>query len=95
MTKWLLPYAPGTNTNALARRVPTISFTAEGHAPSDISAHCAQNNIYVWDGHNYAIEPVSQLGLMEAGGVVRIGIAHYNTMEEVDRTLQIVAQSLI
>jgi len=34
------------------------------------------------------------LGLMETGGVVRVGIAHYNTMEEVDRTLEVIADSL-
>jgi cysteine desulfurase family protein (TIGR01976 family) len=84
-----------TDAKAMDRRVPTISFTAEGHKPSDISAALARQNIYVWDGHNYAIEPATQLGLMETGGVVRVGIAHYNTMEEVDRALEVIAGSLV
>ena len=83
-----------TDASAMDRRVPTISFTAEGSSPSDIAAALARQNIYVWDGHNYAIEPATQLGLMETGGVVRVGIAHYNTMEEVDRTLEVIADSL-
>jgi len=83
-----------TDASAMDRRVPTISFTAEGHRPGDIAAALGRQNIYVWDGHNYAIEPASQLGLMETGGVVRVGIAHYNTMEEVDRTLEVIAASL-
>jgi len=83
-----------TDASAMDRRVPTISFTAEGHRPGDIAAALGRQNIYVWDGHNYAIEPASQLGLMETGGVVRVGIAHYNTMEEVDRTLEVIADSL-
>jgi cysteine desulfurase family protein (TIGR01976 family) len=83
-----------TDASAMSRRVPTISFTAEGHRPGDIAADLGRQNIYVWDGHNYAIEPASQLGLMEKGGVVRVGIAHYNTMEEVDRTLEVIADSL-
>jgi len=83
-----------TDAKAMDRRVPTISFTARGHKPSDISAALAKQNIYVWDGHNYAVEPATQLGLMETGGVVRVGIAHYNTMEEVDRTLEAIAASL-
>jgi len=83
-----------TDVKAMDRRVPTISFTAAGHKPSDIASALARENIYVWDGHNYAIEPATQLGLMESGGVVRVGIAHYNTMEEVDRTLEAIADSL-
>jgi selenocysteine lyase/cysteine desulfurase len=42
----------------------------------------------VWDGHNYALEIYRKLGLLEAGGGVRIGPVHYNTMAEVDRTLE-------
>jgi cysteine desulfurase family protein (TIGR01976 family) len=80
-----------TDANAMDRRVPTISFTAEGHKPKAIAAALARQNIYVWDGHNYAIEPASQLGLMETGGVVRVGIAHYNTLQEVDRALEAIA----
>jgi selenocysteine lyase/cysteine desulfurase len=83
-----------TDAEAMERRVPTISFTAKGHKPRDIATALARENIYVWDGHNYAIEPATLLGLMETGGVVRVGIAHYNTMEEVDRTLKVIAASL-
>ncbi len=43
--------------------------------------------IAVWSGHNYAYEPVRHLGLNEDTGVVRIGLAHYNTAAEVERTL--------
>ena len=83
-----------TSSNALARRVPTISFTAEGHKPSDISGKLAEHDIYVWDGHNYAVEPATQLGLMDKGGVVRVGLAHYNTMDEVERTLDVITNHL-
>jgi selenocysteine lyase/cysteine desulfurase len=83
-----------TSSNALARRVPTISFTVDGHKPRDISANLAEHDIYVWDGHNYAVEPAEQLGLMDKGGVVRIGLAHYNTIEEVERTLYVIGTHL-
>jgi cysteine desulfurase family protein (TIGR01976 family) len=83
-----------TSSNALARRVPTISFTAEGHKPVDITAKLAKHSIYVWDGHNYAIEPVNEMGLMDKGGVVRVGLAHYNTMAEVERTIDVLAEHL-
>ncbi len=83
-----------TNSNALSKRVPTISFTAEGHKPRDIAQALGDQHIYVWDGHNYAVEPINHLGLMEGGGVVRVGLAHYNTAEEIDRTLDAIAAHL-
>lgn len=76
-----------TSANAMHRRVPTVSFTIEGHHPNDLAQGFARDNIFVWSGHNYAIEPVSRMGLMEKGGVLRVGLAHYNTEEEVDALL--------
>jgi len=81
-----------TNPNAMEKRVPTISFTAIGHSPRDLATTLGASGIQVWDGHNYAIEPVNYLGLMETGGVVRIGLAHYNTAEEIDQTLAVIDQ---
>lgn len=76
-----------TSANAMHRRVPTVSFTLEGHHPQDLAKAFASDNIFVWSGHNYAIEPVSRMGLMDKGGVLRVGLAHYNTEAEVDALL--------
>jgi cysteine desulfurase family protein (TIGR01976 family) len=76
-----------TSANAMHRRVPTVSFTIEGHHPNQLAQGFARDNIFVWSGHNYAIEPVSRMGLMEKGGVLRVGLAHYNTEEDVDALL--------
>lgn len=76
-----------TSANAMHRRVPTVSFTLEGHHPTDLAKRFAKDNIFVWSGHNYAIEPVSRMGLMDKGGVLRVGLAHYNTEAEVDALL--------
>jgi cysteine desulfurase family protein (TIGR01976 family) len=73
-----------TSSNAMHRRVPTISFTAHGHHPKDLAQHFAADNIFVWSGHNYALEPVRKMGLMDQGGVLRVGMAHYNTLAEVE-----------
>lgn len=73
-----------TSENALHRRVPTVSFTLAGHDPDDLARAFARDNIFVWSGHNYAVEPVTRLGLMDKGGVLRVGLAHYNTEAEVD-----------
>ena len=73
----------------LARRVPTVSFTVKNQNPEEIAVKLSAENIFVWHGHNYALEAVRLMGIEEAGGVVRIGPVHYNTLEEIDRTLEV------
>ena len=70
------------------RRLPTVAFTSAAASPRDIAERLGAQNIFVWDGHNYALEIVRKLGLMESGGVVRVGLAHYNTADEIDALLQ-------
>jgi len=76
-----------TDSRSLSRRVPTVSFTAEGVHPERIAEELARRNIFVWSGHNYAVEVVDALGLSESGGVVRIGPVHYNSSAEIDQLL--------
>ena len=76
-----------TNPNRVGERVPTVSMTHDRVLPPQVAERLARDEICVWSGHNYAFEVVRQLGIDDATGVVRIGIAHYNTEEEVDRTL--------
>lgn len=68
-------------------RAPTVSFTFEGHTPETVCSHLATRGIFAWDGHFYAIRPMEVLGLLEQGGVTRLGISLYNTDEEIDRVL--------
>ena len=76
-----------TNPNRVGERVPTVSMTHERVSPPLVAERLARDGICVWSGHNYALEVVRHLGIDEETGVVRIGLAHYNTEEEVDRTL--------
>ena len=71
----------------LAQRVPTVSITHPRHRSTVLAKALAQQGINVWSGHNYAYEAVRQLGLDEREGVLRIGLAHYNTVAEIDRTI--------
>lgn len=66
-------------------RVPTFSFTLDRHAPPAVAAHLASRAVNTWDGDFYAWELVRALGLADSGGLLRIGLVHYNTLEEVDR----------
>lgn len=68
-------------------RVPTVSFTHDRMASSEIARALARENVFVWSGHNFALEVVRSLGISEDDGVVRIGAAHYNTLEEIDAAL--------
>ncbi|MGE3875802.1 MAG: cysteine desulfurase-like protein [Parvibaculaceae bacterium] len=79
------------SANAAHRRVPTVSFTIEGTRPEVLAKAFAEKNIFVWSGHNYAVEPVARMGLMEQGGVLRVGLAHYNTEAEVDAFISALA----
>jgi selenocysteine lyase/cysteine desulfurase len=73
------------DTGRLSERVPTFSFTLAGHHPRAVAEHLARRAISTWDGDFYAWELVRALGLDDAGGLLRIGLVHYNTLEEVDR----------
>ena len=77
-----------TNPNRVHERVPTISLRHNQYNPSEIAKSLADVGIYVWHGHNYAYEPTRFLQIPEDEGVVRIGLAHYNTGEEVARVVQ-------
>ena len=76
-----------TNPDRVGERVPTVSMTHDRVLPLQVAERLARDEICVWSGHNYAFEVVKQLGIDEETGVVRIGLAHYNTEEEVDKTL--------
>lgn len=75
----------------MTRRVPTFAFVVEGYAPADVVRHLADRAIYAWAGHFYAVETVARLGLEASGGLVRVGLCHYNTADEVDRLLAALA----
>ena len=52
-----------------------------------MAEHLAAREIYVWNGDFYAWELVERLGLRQREGLVRLGLVHYNTADEVDRLL--------
>jgi cysteine desulfurase family protein (TIGR01976 family) len=72
----------------VAGRVPTFSITLPPHRPRAIAEHLAARAISAWDGDFYAWELVRALGLADSGGLLRIGLVHYNTLEEVDRLVE-------
>ncbi len=69
-------------------RAPTISLTFEGLRPEQLCKKLADRNIYVWDGHFYAIRAIECMGLFEKGGVSRFGISAYTTEKEIERVIE-------
>ncbi|MBE0669078.1 MAG: cysteine desulfurase-like protein [Anaerolineales bacterium] len=69
----------------LDERVATFSFRIKDLHPRAVAEKLAQEGIYVWDGHYYAINVSERLGVEEHGGMVRVGAAHYNTLDEIAR----------
>jgi selenocysteine lyase/cysteine desulfurase len=74
--------------------VPTVSFTIDGIGPDSLVRLMAEEGIFVWSGHNYAWEIVHQLGIPADEGVVRIGAAAYNTLDEIDETVESVVRNV-
>jgi len=80
-----------TDPARVSQRVPTLSFTLEGTSPEEIARRLNESNIFVWNGNFYALTVTERLGLEEHGGLLRVGLVHYNTAEEVDHLLGVLA----
>jgi cysteine desulfurase family protein (TIGR01976 family) len=83
-----------TSPDAMHRRVPTVSFTHAAHRPDRIARALGERNMFVWSGHNYALEAARAMAIDSTGGAVRIGAAHYNTQDETDSLLQALVELL-
>jgi len=77
-----------TDVERLDERTPTFAVSLEGYSPAEVAARLGQQGIFVWDGHYYALAVMERLGLLESGGLVRIGFVHYNTEAEVNRVIE-------
>ncbi len=74
-----------TSPHSLDQRVPTFSFTLDDWTPSEIAIALDKAGINVWNGNFYALSVTERLGLEEKGGLLRVGLVHYNTQAEIDR----------
>ena len=72
------------------KRMATVSIRKEGLTPEALAQKLGAENIFVWNGNFYALGISERLGVEPSGGLVRIGLAHYNTLEEVDRCLTVI-----
>jgi cysteine desulfurase family protein (TIGR01976 family) len=68
-------------------RCSTVSLRLANHTPTEVAAFLGERGIFTWDGNYYALNLTERLGVEANGGLLRIGLVHYNTAEEVDRLL--------
>ena len=82
-----------TEPNRISERAPTVSFTHPSLSAKEIGRRLAERGVFVWAGNFYALELTEALGL-EPEGVLRAGLLHYNSLEEVDFFVESVAEIL-
>jgi selenocysteine lyase/cysteine desulfurase len=76
-----------TDPQRFSERCSTVSVRLPDHKPTEIAAFLGDRGIFTWDGNYYALNLTERLGVEQTGGLLRIGLVHYNTAEEVDRLL--------
>jgi cysteine desulfurase family protein (TIGR01976 family) len=69
-------------------RTPTVAVRLAGRTPRELAEALGRRGIFCWDGNYYAINLTERLGVEADGGMLRIGLVHYNTAEEIDRLLE-------
>ncbi len=84
----------GESTAHRERRVATVAFKAHGHDSATIPPHCDAAGIGIRYGDFYSPALVAALGLREPNGVVRVSMAHYNSLDEVDRLITVLDRVL-
>ena len=73
-----------TDQQRLAHRTPTFAVRIQDHTPLDLASKLGDRGFFTWDGNYYALNLTERLDVERNGGFLRIGLVHYNTVEEVD-----------
>lgn len=69
-------------------RLPTVSFTHARRTAAELAELLGKRGIFAWNGNYYALNLTETLGL-EPDGMLRVGLVHYNTADEVERLLEV------
>jgi cysteine desulfurase family protein (TIGR01976 family) len=83
-----------TDARQFDRRCPTVALRVFGHAPGELAEMLGERGFFTWNGNFYALSLTEKLGVEKDGGFLRIGLAHYNTDEEVSRLLSALREIL-
>ncbi len=75
------------NPQRFNQRCPTVAVRIAGWTPLQLATKLGERGFFTWDGNYYALNLTERLNVEKDGGFLRIGLAHYNTTEEVERFL--------
>ena len=81
-----------TDFDRLAWRTPTVAFRLENHPPATIAKILGDRGIFAWSGNFYALDLTERLGLEDKGGLLRVGMVHYNTLAEIEQLLLVLQE---
>ncbi len=71
------------------RRVATVAVRKTGTTPQQLAMALAAENIFAYNGNFYALSVSERMGVEQSGGFLRLGLAHYNTEDEIDHCLAV------
>ena len=71
----------------IEQRCPTVAVRIAGQTPLELATKLGERGFFTWDGNYYALNLTERLDVEKDGGFLRIGLAHYNTADEVQRFL--------
>jgi cysteine desulfurase family protein (TIGR01976 family) len=77
-----------TDPDRFAWRTPTVGIRLAAHTPHSLAKQLGDRGIFTWNGNFYALSLTERLGIESSGGLLRIGLVHYNTVAEVDQLLK-------
>ena len=69
------------------QRCATFAVRIAGHTTLELATKHGDRGFFTWDGNYYALNVTEHFDVEKSGGFLRIGLVHYNTIEEVDRVL--------
>jgi cysteine desulfurase family protein (TIGR01976 family) len=84
----------GINDSDLDQRVATLSMVHQSLDSNTIVEQIDKHGVGIRFGDFYAVQLIDHLGKRDKQGVVRISLAHYNTIEEVDKLIKALIQVL-
>ena len=77
-----------TDRHRLEWRTPTVALRLVGHTPQQLASDLGQLGMFTWAGNYYALNLTQRLGVEASGGMLRLGLVHYNTENEISRVLE-------
>ncbi len=76
-----------TDPEQFDQRCTTLAVRIDGYTPLELATKLGDRGLFTWDGNYYALNLTEHLDVEKSGGFLRIGLVHYNTVEEVERLL--------